>query len=175
MQDLVENIEPGVAQVCVLIPEQLVVLTPIFRQRMGENALALVKYLSSVRSPLPTLTDGYTPPSTVFFSYIGIFIIYSFSTAKLMYTALLLASIVLIRLQGPKNALGLWRAQARGVLSVLSALAGGVIVPNVVAFIMSRVLGKGMSWFSHEYSAMALYGVPMLLGKLCPLFFSHIH
>ncbi|KIL62086.1 hypothetical protein M378DRAFT_166083 [Amanita muscaria Koide BX008] len=133
-------------------------------QHMGENVLALVKYLSSIVSPLPTLAEGYTPPSTVFFSHIRSFVLFSFTTAKIMYSSLFVASLIMIRLQ--KNGQGLWKEQLRGVLAVMSAHVGGVVVPNIVALVMTKVLGKGMSWFSNEYSAIALYGFPMLLGVL---------
>ncbi|KAF8625164.1 hypothetical protein AX15_005531 [Amanita polypyramis BW_CC] len=147
-KDLVENIQPGVAQ------------------HMAENVLALVKYLSSDRSPLPTLTEGYAPPSTVFFSHIGVFVIYSFTTARIMYASLCLASILWIRFTDAQSGLGLWVAQARGVAAVLTGFVGGVVVANVVAVVMAKVLGRGMSWFTNEYSALVLYGVPMLLGIL---------
>ncbi|KAF8624137.1 hypothetical protein AX17_007200 [Amanita inopinata Kibby_2008] len=204
-KDLVENIQPGVAQ------------------HMAENTLALLQYLSSRDSPLPTLTEGYIPPSTVFFSHIGVFIMYSFSTAKVMYSALLLASVMLVRARGQveeesqkekasgkgdggghvngevnevngalkangsngiasakelngvakasvaessAGAGGMWKEQSKAVGAVLCGGLGGIIISNLVALVMSKVLGKGMSWFSNEYSVMVLYGVPMLLGIL---------
>jgi hypothetical protein len=79
---------------------------------MAENVLALVKYLSSDRSPLPTLTEGYTRPSTVYFTHIGVFITYSFATARTMYTALSFATLFLIHFGNKKlGALSLWSAQ----------------------------------------------------------------
>ncbi|KAF8682072.1 hypothetical protein AX14_004421 [Amanita brunnescens Koide BX004] len=148
-KDVVENIQPGVAQ------------------HMAENVLALVKYLSSERSPLPTLTEGYTRPSTVYFSHIGVFITYSFTTGKIMYTALFLATILLVHVGNKKlGALGVWRAQAKGVAAVLAGLVGALVVPNLVALVMVNVLGRSMSWFANVFSAILLYGVPTLLGIL---------
>ncbi|KAF5379478.1 hypothetical protein D9615_006633 [Tricholomella constricta] len=151
-KDLVENIQAGVAQ------------------NMAENTLALLRYLSAAGSPIPTLTT-YTRPTTVFFSYLGHFFIYSFTTAKVIYTALLAASIALVvaTFQAPApngKRHGVWAEQARGMLAVVAGIVGCLFVPNVVAFIMSRVLGKAMSWFASEYSAIVLYAPAALLGTL---------
>ena len=80
-KDLVRYIEPGVAQ------------------HMGDNTLALVRYLSSEESPLPTLTTGYLKPTTVFFSFLGVYFIrYSFATANAMHFVFLAANMALISL-----------------------------------------------------------------------------
>ncbi|KAG6852571.1 hypothetical protein C0991_010900 [Blastosporella zonata] len=141
-KDLVENIQVGVAQ------------------NMAENTLALLRYLSAEGSPIPTLTT-YTRPTTVFFAYLGYFFVYSFTTAKIIYTALFASSIVLVATTH-KSSTGLWR----GAVAVLAGVAGTVMVPNVVAFFLSYVLGKGMSWFAYEYSAIVLYAPAALLGAL---------
>jgi hypothetical protein len=138
---------------------------------MGENALALLFYLSSPDSPLPSLTTGYTPPTTVFLSNLGIFVSFSFRTAKIMYLLLFAASVILVRVIyiEPAPALrkgkGLWREQARGVVAVVSGAVTAVVGANVVAVIMQRVLGKGMSWFSNEMSTLGLYGPAALTGR----------
>ncbi|KAF8159229.1 hypothetical protein B0H34DRAFT_655155 [Crassisporium funariophilum] len=155
-KDLVENIEAGVAQ------------------HMGENTLALIRYLSSSKSPLPTLTQGYTRPSTVFFAHIGgVFFMYSFATAKIMYSVLFLASLVLVRLTfvDPAPALkkagsGFWREQGKGAVGVLAGMVGTLAVPNLVAVVMKSGLGKGMSWFSDPMAPLGLYGPAALLGGL---------
>ncbi|KAF8075052.1 hypothetical protein FPV67DRAFT_1475846 [Lyophyllum atratum] len=152
-KDLVENIQAGVGQ------------------NMAENTLALLRFLSAAGSPIPTLTT-YTRPTTVFFSYLGYFFIYSFTTAKILYTALLVASIALVRMayKNPapalRNSRGVWHEQARGMRAVIAGLVGCLLVPNVVALVMHRVLGKAMSWFSNEYSAVVLYAPTALLGAL---------
>lgn len=133
---------------------------------MAENVLALVKYLSSNRSPLPTLTEGYTRPSTVYFSHIGVFIIYSFATAKIMYSCLFLAVLLFVHFGNKPSGSSVWTVQAKGVVAVLTGYVGGLIAPNVVALVMTKVLGKGMSWFANVHSAVLLYGVPTLLGSL---------
>ncbi|KAG6810478.1 hypothetical protein H0H92_011713 [Tricholoma furcatifolium] len=148
-KDLVENIQPGVAQ------------------NMAENTLALLRYLSSEGSPIPNLTT-YTRPTTVFFSYLGHFFIYSFETAKSLYSFLFMLSNILIHTTYKKNSSdkSLYAGLARGILAVLAGIAGTLLVPNVVAFLLSYVFGKGLSWFANEYSAVVLYGPPALLGAL---------
>lgn len=138
---------------------------------MAENALALLRYLSAPGSPLPTLTEGYTPPTTVYFSHLGIFFIYSFKTAKLLYSALLIASLALVRLTfvkpapAMKNGRGLWGEQARGMFAAGAGILGAVVVPNIVALVMREVLNKSMSWFSSPFAPIVLYGPPAILGK----------
>ena len=97
-QDLIAYIQPGVAQ------------------NMGENALALLHYLASSESPITTLPEHPPRPTTVYFSHLGRFWMYSFGTAKvcvfsllnvcvadefvkIMYSALLLVTIFAVRSQ----------------------------------------------------------------------------
>ena len=141
---------------------------------MGENVLTLIRYLSSTDSPLPTLTDGYTPPSTVFFSYVaGLFFVYSFTTAKVMYILLFLASFVLVRITyvDPAPALkkagdGFWSEQIKGGVAVTLGAVGTLVVPNLVAVVMKYVLNKGMSWFANPLLALGLYGPAAVLGMM---------
>lgn len=139
---------------------------------MGENTLALLKHLSAEGSPLPSLTDGYSRPTTVFFAHVGhTFFIYSFATAKIMYSALLLASLALIRwtFVDPAPALrkghGFWREQAKGAVAVVAGIVGTILMPNIVALIMSKVLNKAMSWFKSPLAPLGLYGPSALLGE----------
>jgi hypothetical protein len=145
---------------------------------MAENAISLLRYLSAPSSPLPSLTAGYTRPTTVYFSHLGHFFIYSFTTAKLLYGLLLGASVLFVKLTfiepapALKKARGVWSEQGRGMLAVVSGILGSLLVPNIVAVIMQRVLGKGMSWFASQYSALALYGPAAVLGELRSYFIS---
>ena len=154
-QDLVENIQPGSAQ------------------HFGENALALLLHLSSASSPLPSLTSGYTPPSTVFFSNLGFFVAYSYSTAKVMYVVLFGASVLLARVTWKDPAPALrgsgkaWKDLFRGVVAVSCGAGGALVGANLVAFIISSEygLGKAMSWFSNEFSTVGLYGPAAFTGS----------
>ncbi|KAJ7197735.1 hypothetical protein GGX14DRAFT_470744 [Mycena pura] len=140
-KDLVENIEAGVAQ------------------NMGENVLALIRHLTAPGSAIPTLKAGFEHKRMhlVFFGYLSHFFMYSFSTAKIMYGALLAGSLALTR--------PVWHGQRRGMVAVLAGLVGSVLAPNGLALVMHYVLGKGMSWFAGgHFAAIALYGPVALLG-----------
>ena len=138
---------------------------------MAENAFALMSYLSSEDSPLPSLVTGYSSPTTVYFSYLTWhFFMYSASTALLMYSGLLLASFVLVwaTFVDPAPALrrkeGLLRELARGMRAVVVGVLGALVGANVVALVMEHVLGRGMSWFAYEYSCLGLFGPAALTG-----------
>ncbi|KAJ6513503.1 hypothetical protein DFH09DRAFT_1197180 [Mycena vulgaris] len=142
-KDLVENIEAGVAQ------------------NMGENTLALIRHLTAPGSAIPTLKAGFEHKRMhmVYFGLLSHFFMYRFSTAKVVYGALLAGALVLTR--------PVWRGQGRGILAVMGGILGSMLVPNIVALVMHRVLGKGMSWFAGgHFAAIRLYGPATLLGGL---------
>lgn len=138
-QDLVENIQPGVAQ------------------HMAENSLALLRFLSSDASPIPRLEHGFARPRTVFFSNLGFFMIYSFTMAKIMYVTLFGASFYLVWTSGIQR---VWTALG----AVVFAFVGALIGANGVAFVMTNVLHKSMSWFRAEYFPVILYGPAAIVG-----------
>ncbi|KAJ7031858.1 hypothetical protein C8F04DRAFT_1109292 [Mycena alexandri] len=143
-KDLVENIEAGVAQ------------------NMGENTLALIRHLTAPDSALPKLKAGFEEHKRmhlVFFGLLSHFFMYRFSTAKVIYASLLAGSLVLTRPVLPRL--------RGGVVAVISGLLGSLLAPNIVAFIMHRVLGRGMSWFAGgHFAAIGLYAPTTLLGGL---------
>ena len=154
-KDLVENIEPGVAQ------------------HMAENTLALPHHLTPAESPLPELASaGYSKPETVSFQHFGFFLVYSFSTAKIMYGASLILALIVARTTyvDPSPALrkgtSFLGEQARGFLAVGGAFVGAAVGANVVAFLMDRVLGRSLSWFSSVFACILLYGPAALAGAL---------
>ncbi|KAF8201539.1 hypothetical protein BJ912DRAFT_1019472 [Pholiota molesta] len=121
-KDLVENIQPGTAQ----------------------------------------LTEGYSRPTTVFFAHVGpTFFMYSFTTAKVLYTALFALSFILI--STTFNGHGFWREQGKGTVAVIAGMVGTLLVPNTVAFIMRHILNRGMSWFKDPMAPIGLYGPAALL------------
>lgn len=138
---------------------------------MAENTLALLKYLASEVSPLPTLTAGYTKPTTVFYSVFGRFWIYSFHTAKILYSALFAASCLVVRITfvAPTPALrqgrGFISETIRGFIALGLGFLGAIIGANAVAFAMTFIFNKGLSWFSIEFSCIALFG-PAAIGGL---------
>jgi hypothetical protein len=145
---------------------------------MGENVLAILKYLASDVSPLPSMTTGYTRPTTVFFSDFGRFIQYQFTTARLIYGTLFALSLSLAwfvyceRVPGSRSgsrslttAGGFRKAQWNGIRAHLIAFGGALISANGLAVIMHRVLGRNMSWYASEQSALLLYGPAALTGS----------
>lgn len=133
---------------------------------MAENTLALLRFLSSDDSPLPNLTAGYTPPTTVYFTLFGKFYMYSFKTARIMYAALFVASLLFVRLSSVSKMNRERAGWTSGLVAVMAAVAGILIVPNAVALFMSKGLNKGMSWFSNPFAPIVLYAPPTLLGAL---------
>jgi hypothetical protein len=130
---------------------------------MAENTLAILQYLSSDASPLPSLTSGYAPPATVFFTQFGRFFQYQFATARLIYGTLFTLSLTLVRyayrLRAPASSpVGLLAEQWKGTRALLLAFGGALIGANGLAAIIHRVLGRNMSWFASEHSALILYG-----------------
>ncbi|KAG1845888.1 hypothetical protein DFJ58DRAFT_664100 [Suillus subalutaceus] len=144
--DLVENIEAGVAQ------------------HMAENTFALIQHLTSPASPLPRLASGYGRPRTVFFTFLGVFFVYSFRTAELLYSLLFIASCVLVRSAGGPSARG--ATMAKALFSVIFGGLGALVGANAVAFMMQQVLGRGMSWFKGEFEPLILYGPAAMCGAL---------
>ncbi|KAI0676099.1 hypothetical protein C8Q78DRAFT_369024 [Trametes maxima] len=153
-KDLVENIESGVAQ------------------HMADNVLALLHHLTSDASPLSELAAGYTRPQTVFYEYFGYFLVYSFSTAKLLYSVFFVVALVVARVTyvnptpALKKGMSFLGEQARGLVAVVAAFLGAAVGANVVALLMNKVLGKSHSWFSSVFSCIALYGPAALSGAL---------
>ncbi|KAF7323535.1 Peptide hydrolase [Mycena kentingensis (nom. inval.)] len=148
-KDLVENIQPGVAQ------------------NMGENTLALIEHLTAPGSPLPSLYDVGSSKHNgvgmhlVYFGFLSWFFMYRFSTAKVLYGALLAAVVFWTRDDLRKHKLR----------AVLAGLGGTVLLPNIVAVFMANGLGKGMSWFAGgPWAALTLYAPMALLGALTSLY-----
>ena len=138
---------------------------------MGENTLALLQYLSSDESPLPSLASGYAKPTTVFYQVLSFFVVYSSKTAVTLYASLLGVSFLLVKLTCPtppsaaKQPPSFVINHLKGTLVTIGSFVGALIGANVVAFVMDSVLNKPLSWFSQELSCVALYGPPALAGK----------
>ena len=132
-------------------------------QRMAENALGILQYLSSDASPLPSLTTGYARPATVFFTQFGRFFQIKFATARLMYGTLFALSLTLTRSAYRKrvpgaSSMSFFAEHLGGARALLVAFVGALIGANGLAAVMHRVLGRAMSWFSSKHSAVLLYG-----------------
>ena len=137
---------------------------------MAENALALAKFLSSPESPLPSLTTGYKPPSTVFFSLFGsLFFQYNFATANTLHAITFISTIILYLVSEPSIPVS---ELIKGIALMSAGLVGSVVGVNVVAFVMSKVLDSGLSWFANEQACLLLYG-PVALAGMQPRFLPH--
>ncbi|KAI0262019.1 hypothetical protein BGY98DRAFT_1192657 [Russula aff. rugulosa BPL654] len=176
-QDIVENIQPWGSPGRLAFTLSIVLLNDTHKC-MGENVIAILRYLSSDASPLPSMTTGYTRPTTVFFSDFGRFIQYQFTTARLMYGTLFTLSLSLAwfvyceRVPGSrsgskslKTAGGFGKAQWNSIRAHLMALGGALVGANGLAAIMHRTQ-RNMSWFASEHSALLLYGPAALTGTL---------
>jgi hypothetical protein len=165
-QDLVENIEPGVAQ------------------HMASNALSLIRTLTAPESDLSSLAPpspehpdalGPSPPSSVFFSYLGAFILVPLRSARLTAAFLLLAGADLALRRGavpdPAPALRggssmrIAKAVGAGALVPTLAVLGALLGANTVALAMGLV-NRRLSWFTGERLPILLYGPPALAGAL---------
>ena len=74
-----------------------------------------------------------------------------------MYVALFGASLYLVWSTGVKR---VWTALGAIILAIVGALLGA----NGLAFVMTNVLHKGMSWFRAEYFPVFLYGPAAIVG-----------
>jgi hypothetical protein len=164
-KDLVENIGPGVAQ------------------QMAENTLSLIRTLtntstasnSKVSVSLSDMANGYTKPRSVYFSYLGYFVVYPKEVgtaicAALTATALLAATLIPVSAPAftTKNAgsrpsrLG---ELVKAILLSIGTLVGAIIGSNALAAIMNA-LGRSHSWFSQPWMPLPLYAPPALVGCL---------
>jgi len=101
---------------------------------------------------------------------------YTFTTAKILYTFLFAVLLILVRVTfvdpapALKRAEGFFQKQMKGVVGVAVGV-GAMLISNFVALVVRFVLKKGLSWFSNPFAPLALYGSAALLGE----FFSHPH
>lgn len=136
---------------------------------MADNALALLHHFTGASSPLPSMaTKTPQKPRVVYFSVLGTwFISYSYSVASVMYTTLLVAVITLLQVTSSSSStIDLFKLQLRGLRNILSGLVGALLGANIVAFFMSMVFNKDLSWFSREWLPLVLYGPPAVTGTV---------
>lgn len=123
--------------------------------------MALLLHLTSSASPLPDLRE-YTPPQTTYFAVLGkYFFMWKFTTSTRMYNTFFAISLFLAATFPARRCIRIYGAS---LLGIFGGLIGAVVLVNIVAVFMTRVLGKGMSWFAIESSALALYGGPAIVG-----------
>jgi len=123
--------------------------------------MALLRHLTSPASPLPHMRE-YAPPQTTYFSFLGRYLfMWKFATSARMYNTFFAISLFFMVTASPIRRVGVYGAS---LLGICGGLVGAVLSVNIVALVMTRVLGKAMSWFSVESSALILYGGPAIVG-----------
>ncbi|CBQ69193.1 conserved hypothetical protein [Sporisorium reilianum SRZ2] len=147
-------------------------LEPGATQHFGENTLAIIEHLC-LKNDSHTLLRTIEPHQTrhslpVYFSIAGRYFVLiqnkAFKSIVMGLSAFInfqLSSVV--RSEAAVGALSLTMLSA---LSALLSVVGAAVGANVVAVIMTRVLGKGMPWYSHEFFPVLLYGPPAVAGVL---------
>lgn len=123
-QDLVDEIEAGALQ------------------HMGENVLALLRYLTL---PSTSLTNIQKSKSTVFFSLHGgaYFFVFSAATARIAYALIWIATLAFVAVRARRD-----RKAAYGlaIAGVTTSLIFAVIAANFVALFTSHLRGRALSW-----------------------------
>jgi hypothetical protein len=153
-KDLVENIEPGVAQ------------------HMAENTLSLIRTLTAPSSPLDQMQHGYTEPRSVYFSYLGRFVQYDAAKATGAYVVLSsLSLLAAARLPDPAPALQgarstrVVKSLVKGGILSIGSLVGSVLSANALAGLM-RAIGRPLSWFARPWLPIPLYAPAAFAGFL---------
>ncbi|KNZ47382.1 hypothetical protein VP01_643g2 [Puccinia sorghi] len=143
-QDIPSKIEPGAVQ------------------HMGDNTMALLKHLTSSAADLTNIKPA---SDTVFFSGLGgmIFIMYSKTTALRVYTSLFVAAMTMVTRNVKPQHFSIYMF---GFLAAIGSLLGFFMGSNVMAFIISIVLEKPLSWYRCESFPILLFGPPSLAGGL---------
>lgn len=147
-------------------------LEPGATQHFGENTLAIIEHLclkEESKELLRTIQPRQTRHSLpIYFSVAGRYFILlqnkAFKSIVMGLSAFInfqLSSIV--RAEKDIGALNLVLLSS---LSAVFSIVGAALGANVVAVIMAKVLGRGMSWYSHEFFPILLYAPPAVAGML---------
>ncbi|CAO1626338.1 unnamed protein product [Parajaminaea phylloscopi] len=152
-KDIPEYIQPGVAQ------------------HFGENVLAIVDYLTTdPGSPLPKIRRQRTPRSVapVYFSIAGyLFFVIPAQAFKAMSMGM--SAFANFQLQSSVKAekhFGALKATTLSILGAVGGLIAALASSNLVALVMTKVLDRPLSWYSHEWYPIPLYAPPAILANL---------
>ncbi|SPO29654.1 uncharacterized protein UTRI_05476 [Ustilago trichophora] len=147
-------------------------LEPGATQHFGENTLAIIEHLC-LKNQSSTLLRNIEPHQTrhtlpIYFSIAGRYFVLlqnkAFKSLVMGLSAFInfqLSSV--IRSEKGISALNLTILSA---VSAIFSIIGAALGANIVAVIMTKVLGKGMSWYSHEFFPILLYAPPAVAGIL---------
>ncbi|UZJ56054.1 hypothetical protein CBS101457_005374 [Exobasidium rhododendri] len=138
-------------------------LQPGMLQHFGENILAIVNHLAT--SPASNLARNEpfpkrTPP--IYFSIAGryFFLISAAGFRPLVMAICALTNFLLTTTGKSDKHFGALRHIILSLLFTIGSLLGALVSTNVVALIMTQLIGKPLSWFTHENLPVALYGPP---------------
>lgn len=147
-------------------------LQPGATQHFGENILAIIEHLCLKKESenlLRRIGRGQTRHSLpVYFSIAGkYFVLFSNKAFKSIVMAVsAFINFQLSSIIRAESSIGALNLTILSILSAIVSLVGAALGANAIAFIMTRVLGKGMSWYKHEFHALFLYGPPALASIL---------
>ncbi|GAC98044.1 hypothetical protein PHSY_005632 [Pseudozyma hubeiensis SY62] len=147
-------------------------LQPGATQHFGENTLAIIEHLC-LKDKSQTLLRTIEPHQTrhtlpIYFSIASRFFVHIQNKA---FKSIVMGLSAFINFQlstvvRSESAIGALNLTILSALSAIVSIVGAVLGANVVAVIMTRLLGKGMSWYSHEFFPILLYGPPAIAGVL---------
>ncbi|KAN0062740.1 hypothetical protein ACQY0O_004935 [Thecaphora frezii] len=146
-------------------------LEPGATQHFGENVLAIVEHLClnpAAEALLPNIRPQPRQSLPVYFTVAGRkFILVSNKAIKSIVMGI--SAIVNFQMSAVTSAdkhLGALKLTMLSVGGAVASLVAAIVGANAVALLMVHVLGKGMSWFSHEFAAVLLYGPPAMASIL---------
>ncbi|OZJ05360.1 hypothetical protein BZG36_01535 [Bifiguratus adelaidae] len=141
-------------------------------QHMGENTLALVRHLIGdveLGIPIEKASD------VVYFDVFGlVFIVYSWNTARLIQlgTAAVAFAVFLYIFNTQCNAPP-YRSRTHhlvayifSTLAVIVSIVVSLVAPNAVAFLLTGVLNRPMSYFRQEWFGAMIYGPAAIASSL---------
>lgn len=140
-------------------------------QHFGENVLAIVDYLATdPSSPLPKIQPRKTPRSAapVYFSLLGTFF-FVISPQAFKAVSMGMSAFANFQLQSSVRAekhFGALKATALSIVGAIGGMIASLASSNLVALVMTKVLGKPLSWYSHEWYPIPLYGPPAIFANL---------
>ncbi|PWN45424.1 hypothetical protein IE81DRAFT_320179 [Ceraceosorus guamensis] len=150
-KDVPKYIQPGVAQ------------------HFGENVLAIVQHLTTdPKSKLANVKQFPKRMPPIYFTIAGKYFIHISNKAwkGLSMAMSAFANFFLSSTVRAEKHFGSLQTTTLAIFAVVLSLFASLISANLVALIMTQVLNKGMSWFSHELYPVVLYGPPAVAGSL---------
>ena len=132
-------------------------------QRAGDNILAVTKALS--KSPYLFHSDDRKEGKTVFFDFLGIFMVL---LPQNVVTWIEIISVILsyiyilatlIRQSGPNSPTVL--SFIISLITIIFSWTSATLFVVIESYVVTK-LGKSLSWYSHPWFALLLYGTPAL-------------